>query len=885
MSKWFILLILPLLFSYSVVNSYFTCNSCSDCVAALNNNTFNEVHLIANITSTTTCIDNPENFTNKTFSCDFNEINGTGDYGILMTGKTNVNIVNCTIKNFTNGIYINESNASIYRITSKNSSNGIYIINSKVRGSTFILEGNNIGIYFYNAFNSSLTSINSILNNYETIYAYSSYNLSLTSINASNEVHGILFSSTNNSSIVNLTSENNTYGLSFENCYWNNLTNMTIKNNTYGLNISGNYNLIYNNFFNNTNYNVSGTNYFNTTKHIGYNIIGDYYIGGNYWGNTCSDNDRDGICDSPYTISSGNVDYLPLTNLTPYIAPLQIIVYEEYGSKTTSGYESTATITEGYGYINISNNDPSGDFYNDVYVAVDLSSAIVNDSGYLHIIQNTTGGNVSIIDNSSLIPEEYKINRGADRYIYVEKLPVNTSVLVRYKINLTQTLPLSLQEEISPDKIIATYQQEWQVNLTVFLNTSIQNNITFNLTKELSNSSSNYGSENWTNMSLVYISSTQGLPFQPNPTTLNWNNIVLNSSVPNASLVFNVSAKSNVSNTTLQDYGYALIKTNVRRMSNLTIVDVFALNPSGIGADKAHNGTDKWVINATYYDFSNIVKGNVTYIAVWATEGNLSNESIIPNSLKEEEPNVTVLPYATYMIWNNITYNDTPTVWANVTFKMIPDRKRGYNVSDGINNSYNLNYTLIEQIYVVRGYLIKATKKIEKTENGYIVYVILENVGSDKTPYVYVYDLIPNNFTVQSIEVINSSLLVETQDGQNYSGKINEGLPSEYSTSYYWAFKSLNPYADGSGDPNDTTEIQQNQSVVIKYILTGSGDLRDTDLFLAGVDPRHSLSKYTVNKITLNFDILFNNKETFLVYMFTFVSTLFVSVLLKRGNK
>ncbi|MBA7643432.1 hypothetical protein ES703_51158 [subsurface metagenome] len=85
------------------------------------------------------------------------------------------------------------------------------------------------------------------------------------------------------------------------------------------------YNLVYNNFFNNTiNYynTTSLTNYFNTTLTSGTNILGGPWIAGNYWAHpngtgfseTCTDVDPfDGICDSPYNIeNSGNYDYLPL---------------------------------------------------------------------------------------------------------------------------------------------------------------------------------------------------------------------------------------------------------------------------------------------------------------------------------------------------------------------------------------------------------------------------------------------------------------------------------------------------------------------------------------------------------------------------------------------
>jgi len=77
-------------------------------------------------------------------------------------------------------------------------------------------------------------------------------------------------------------------------------------------------NLIYNNYLDNANNAYDdGANDWNTTKN-GTNIIGGPYLGGNYWSDFdeasegCNDPNSDGICDSNYTLASGNVDYLPL---------------------------------------------------------------------------------------------------------------------------------------------------------------------------------------------------------------------------------------------------------------------------------------------------------------------------------------------------------------------------------------------------------------------------------------------------------------------------------------------------------------------------------------------------------------------------------------------
>jgi len=163
-------------------------------------------------------------------------------------------------------------------------------------------------------------------------------------------------------SLLNNTISNNSIGILFEGYSSNNLvTNNRVElNKQYGVYINnvgcgaryGTTNQFYNNIFNNTinffndtsNYTndytsiYTGNSYtaqpidnetgvipvaWNTTKTSGTNIVGGYYIGGNYWAKpdgtgfsqTCEDSDRDGICDLSYNINGSDIDYLPLTTL------------------------------------------------------------------------------------------------------------------------------------------------------------------------------------------------------------------------------------------------------------------------------------------------------------------------------------------------------------------------------------------------------------------------------------------------------------------------------------------------------------------------------------------------------------------------------------------
>jgi hypothetical protein len=86
-----------------------------------------------------------------------------------------------------------------------------------------------------------------------------------------------------------------------------------------------NNNLIYNNYFNNTNppyiSPLSTNNKWNIARSPGKNIIGGMKLGGNFWGNpegtgfsqTCKVSGDGIMCDISYTLDSNNIDYLPLT--------------------------------------------------------------------------------------------------------------------------------------------------------------------------------------------------------------------------------------------------------------------------------------------------------------------------------------------------------------------------------------------------------------------------------------------------------------------------------------------------------------------------------------------------------------------------------------------
>lgn len=235
-----------------------------------------------------------------------------GDTIAVASGTYNENVIVNRSVNLTGagaGITIinaPDPNSSVLYVTASNVTiDGFTVTNATGRAHSYY----SAGIFLAGTKKINISN-NYVTNNYNGIYVFSSVNSTMT---------GNLINS-------------NTYGIYLLFSSRNILANNTVTlNNNYGIYTgSSNNNTIYNNIFNNSfNLGNSNTNIsvWNTTRQAGANIIGGSYLGGNFWSDqdgtgfsqTCSDVDTDGICDSNYTLSNGNIDFLPLAVLSGYI--------------------------------------------------------------------------------------------------------------------------------------------------------------------------------------------------------------------------------------------------------------------------------------------------------------------------------------------------------------------------------------------------------------------------------------------------------------------------------------------------------------------------------------------------------------------------------------
>ena len=280
------------------------------------------------------------------------------DYGIYLDSSSSNNLSGNTVSNNVKGIQLSSSsNNNVSGNAANFNSEGIRMNSASTHN---LLTGNtanyniDTGIRLIDSSDNTLED-NSASNNINSGIELDGgcTNNILSSNNASNNSNGIRlsFSNNNNNILSNNTANSNLYtGIvlgagSYGGSTNNILSGNIVLYNSIGISLASSSinNKIYDNLLNNIkNVQVDANNIWNLTKTAGINIIGGPYLGGNIWTNpsgtgfsqTCTDVNSDGICDSPYTLDSNNIDYLPLKSpqtdiVSQYAGPDGIVQRDE----------------------------------------------------------------------------------------------------------------------------------------------------------------------------------------------------------------------------------------------------------------------------------------------------------------------------------------------------------------------------------------------------------------------------------------------------------------------------------------------------------------------------------------------------------------------------
>jgi PGF-pre-PGF domain-containing protein len=230
--------------------------------------------------------------------------------------------------NYPGLFFYNTTNSLAQNITSNNNYYGLELSSGSNDTLTNIVANNNsLGVFFGSGSNDTLINAILSLNNNAGFNAGSESSDTVYNVTSISNLWGIYLTSSSLFNLSNIFTSNNSEGFYFGGSNNNTITNSFIQtNNLSGIYFSptpGQYNLFYNDYFNNSVQYLndsSVTNYFNTTETPGTNIVGGIYIGGNYWAapngtgfsQTCTSS-TNGICDTPYKLTSITFDYLPLT--------------------------------------------------------------------------------------------------------------------------------------------------------------------------------------------------------------------------------------------------------------------------------------------------------------------------------------------------------------------------------------------------------------------------------------------------------------------------------------------------------------------------------------------------------------------------------------------
>jgi len=366
-------------------------------------------------------------------------------------------------------------------------------------------------------------------------------------------------------------------------------------------------------------------------------------------------------------------------------------------------------------------------------------------------------------------------------FMHITQLRSGDNVTVKYvvKYYTTGCPPLLLNESMNPSKIVNGVNTT--VNVTLTVTNNIGSDVYVKVVKILPRD--NAPNDGWQdtvgNPKFTHdpgATSPGAVGFSPDRKRLYWTGdgswpddwfLLHNGETGKTS--FNISGIPDLTEVGGNTQKISLGKVHLyfhmaHTYTGLKIGKVFAVGNADVEVKKRQHTTPNiWNETLVFYDTSGVFKYDLFNATLWATEGDTPDSTLISGSKHSDQTfNITQLLPGDSYTWPfngsfSFTYSGVPKIWGLVKFRISNDQSKGWwnytNATYSTDSSGNSTYQVIEEIWAVRGYLVKARKEIRAnaTAGCYLIGISLSNIGEWMSPYVEMYDVVPSGFNPSPI--------------------------------------------------------------------------------------------------------------------------------------
>lgn len=522
-------------------------------------------------------------------------------------------------------------------------------------------------------------------------------------------------------------------------------------------------------------------------------------------------------------------------------------------------------------------------FFNGTMVIKNVGNDILSNINITLNETNLISTNFTIINAPSYSNLQLSdIIPGNDAWIYIRQLVVGDNVTLSYDADASSFgEPINITEIYSEDRIMLGST----VNITINVSNSLNQPVTLNnitLTKypqEYIDEDGNPTWFNYTNLagpdlgnaSITYVGGKPTLVWNVSGNTLSqgqWNSIWFDAISP---FSLNESELGPGGMETYLVIGNITVSFDFTGLSTgLNVKDIVGNSMAAVTAQKELINTTHWRASINFSNVAESLDYNLTQISIWATNfsgGGMvpdDNANLVPNSNFTWYPNLAVANKSSWASGDiEFAWDWVPIIWVDAALKILDDGTQIKTLYQGKDREGG--YLFIEEIYVLKGYFIKATKRIlpsgPSDPNIYNVSIVLENIGSSRTPeWLSAFDLIPPGFSLVHLDTGvtdddrnvtdgENNLLVSNSLGTYDYGSTSDlvlgvsdtGIITAPASNYYnysgfhVDLRAIYPNSNGNTYYN---AVNSTQEIEIFYQINGTGDLsRIQNAYVVGVDP------------------------------------------------